>query len=313
MAVALRDTYGEALAKYGVQNKKVVVLDADLANSSKSGCFKAVCPERFFDVGVAEANMTAMAAGMASCGMIPFINTFATFMASICLVSAKTLIGYSGYRVRLMGSNNGLTGGYDGASHHAIDDLSVMRGIPCMTVMTPSDPIQTAALVKLLTEDEGIGAAYVSVSRQGYGELYASDETFVIGQAKQLCAGSDVTIIACGLSAWRAKEAAKQLQVEGIHARVLDMFTIKPLDEKAVVAAAKETSAIVTAEEHSVIGGLGTAVAETLCTHRISIPFCKVGIQDCYTESGAYGELVNLYHIGVADIVQAVKQTLEKV
>ena len=306
MATALRDAYGDSLVKYGVPNKKVIVLDADLATSTKSVKFGNAAPDRFFDVGIAEANMAAMAAGFAASGFIPFTNTFATFTASICALSAKSLIAYSHLNVRLMGGNNGLTGGYDGATHHSFDDINVMTGIPNMLVMSPSTPVQVDWMIRNLI-DEYKGPAYVSVSRQGAGEVYKKDEAFEIGKAKQVKDGKDVTIIAYGLSVPRSLQAAEELEKEGINVRVLDMFTIKPLDHEAVIKAAKETGAIVTVEEHSTIGGVGSAVADVLAEEGIAVPFGKVGIRDTFTQSGSYAQLVEAYRIGVPDIEESVR------
>lgn len=311
MVEALRDVYGAGLAKYGQQNKRVVVLDADLATSTKSVAFERLCPERFFDVGIAEANMVSMAAGFAASDYIPFINTFATFIASICLVSAKSLIAYSNLNVRLMGGNNGLTGGYDGSTHHCFDDINVMRAIPGMLIMSPSTPIMMDWMVRALIDDYR-GPAYVSISRQGAGEIYAPNERFTIGHAKQICQGCDITIFAYGLSVLRARMAVKELQSIGISARLYDMFTIKPLDRNAVLEAARHTGAIVTVEEHSIIGGLGSAVAEVLAEEGIPVPFMRMGIRDCFTQSGKYNDLIEKYNIGVDSIIEAVKATVAK-
>ena len=311
MAAALRDVYGESLVKYGVPDEKVVVLDADLATSTKSVLFGNACPERFFDVGIAEADMVSMAAGFAASGFTPFINTFATFVASICAVSAKSLIAYSGLNVKLMGGNNGLTGGYDGSTHHGIDDINVMRGIPNMLVMSPSTPVMMDWMVKTLVQEHK-GPAYVSVSRQGAGEVYEEGTSFTIGQAKTVREGTDATIIAYGLCVPRALQAAEKLAQEGINVRLVDMFTIKPIDRAAVISAAKETGAIITAEEHSVIGGVGTAVAEVLTEEGIAVPFKRVGIQDTFTQSGSYAQLVELYGVGADGIAQAVRETVAR-
>ena len=187
---ALREAYGESLRKYGQANEKVVVLDADLATSTKTIMFAEACPDRFFDVGIAEANMVSMAAGFASSGFIPFINTFATFVASICAVGAKSLIAYSDLNVRLMGGNNGLTGGYDGATHHSFDDINVMRGIPNMLVVSPSDPVMMDLLIRTLIDDYR-GPAYVSISRSGAGSVYTEGESFSLGKAKVVRDGAD--------------------------------------------------------------------------------------------------------------------------
>ncbi len=301
MAEALRDAYGASLRKYGAENERVVVLDADLATSTKSVLFAKACPERFFDVGIAEANMVSMAAGFAASGFIPFINTFATFVASICAVSAKSLIAYSGLNVRLMGGNNGLTGGYDGATHHCFDDINVMRGIPNMLVMSPSDPVMVDWMVKELIEGYE-GPAYVSISRSGEGAVYGSADGFEIGRANLVKEGKDAAIFAYGLSVPRALEAARILEEKGVSARVYDMFTIKPLDRAAVRRAARECGAVITVEEHSIIGGLGSAVAEVLAEEGLSVPFERIGIRDCFTESGSYRELVAKFGIDVPDI-----------
>ncbi len=311
MGRALREVYGESLAKYAAENEKVVALDADLANSSKSGMIRSTAPERMFDVGIAEANMIAMGAGFASSGFIPFVNTFATLAASMCALCMKALISYSGLNVRLMGANNGVGGGYDGATHHSIDDVNVMRGIPGMTVMTPSDGIMMDWMVKTLIYDFQ-GPAYVGVPRMGYENLYEAGESFEIGKAKHLMKGKDAAIIANGLCVYRAKKAAEELEKEGISVSLYDMFTIKPLDRQAVIQAARETGAVVTVEEHSVVGGLGTAVLETLTQEQIAVPVRKLGIQDCFTESGSYEDLIRIYGMDASSIVEAVRDIIPK-
>lgn len=310
MGKALRDVYGESLLKYARENEKIVALDADLANCSKTCVMAAEIPERMFDVGIAENHMIAMGAGFASCGFIPFVNTFATLAASMCALSAKALIGYSGLNVRIMGANNGLSGGYDGATHHALDDMSVMRGIPGMLVMSPSDAVMTDWMVRTLVEDYQ-GPAYVGIPRNGYENLYQAGEPFEIGKAKQIVEGKDAAVFAYGLSVYRAKKAAEQLAAEGIHVSVYDMFTLKPFDRQAVLRTARETKAIVTVEEHSILGGLGTAVLETLAEEGVLVPVRRLGIQDCYTQSGAYEDLVTEFGIGISSIVNAVKELIE--
>lgn len=309
MGKALRDVYGESLLKYARENEKIVALDADLANCSKTCMMAAEIPERMFDVGIAENHMIAMGAGFASCGFVPFVNTFATLAASMCALSAKALIGYSRLNVRIMGANNGLSGGYDGATHHALDDMSVMRGIPGMLVMSPSDAVMTDWMVRTLAEDYQ-GPAYVGVPRNGYENLYQEEEQFELGKAKQIAKGKDAAIFAYGLSVYRAKKAAEQLAAEGIWVSVYDMFTLKPFDREAVLRAAKETGAIVTVEEHSILGGLGTAVLETLAEEGIPASVRRLGIQDCYTQSGTYEELVAEFGIGISSIVDAVKELI---
>lgn len=307
---ALRDVYGQALAQYGKDNPRVMVLDADLATSTKSVYFQQACPERFFDVGIAEANMTAMAAGMASAGAIPFLNTFATFVTTIGSLAAKTLIGYNRLNVRLIGSNNGLTGGYDGSTHHSLDDISVMRLIPGMLVLYPSDACMTRRLTRMLIEED-LGPVYMSVSRNATEDLYAPDTSFEPGKAKVLREGRDASILAYGLSVGRALKAAQALAQEGISCRVVDMFALKPADEAAIVAAALETGAVITAEEQWIPGGLYSIVAETLLSRGISARFGGVGITR-YTSSGTYAQLVEHYGISEKDIAQKVRNTLGK-
>lgn len=266
-------------------------------------------PERMFDVGIAENHMIAMGAGFASCGLIPFVNTFATLASSMCCLCAKALIGYSRLNVRIMGANNGLSGGYDGATHHALDDMSVMRGIPGMLVMSPSDALMTDWMIRTLTEDYQ-GPAYVGIPRNGYEDLYVEGESFEIGKAKQLTRGADAAVFAYGLSVFRAKKAAEELALEGIYVSVYDMFTLKPFDRETVLRAARETGAIVTVEEHSVVGGLGSAVLETLAEGGEQVFVRRLGIQDCYTQSGTYEDLVAEFGIGIPDIVRAVKELI---
>lgn len=311
MGMALRDAYGESLSKYAVQNPNVVALDADLANCTKTCIMQAMIPERVFDVGIAENNMAAMAAGFAAAGMIPFINTFATLAASMCSLSAKALIGYSGLNVRIMGANNGLCGGYDGATHHAFDDLNVMRAIPGMIVLVPSTPVMMDWMVRDLIAYTG-GPAYVSISRNAADEFYAPETTFAFGSSKQLTTGTDAAILACGLSVGRAMQAAAQLETEGLHVSVYDMFSIKPLDRAAAIQAARQTGAVVTVEEHSVIGGLGSAVLEVLAEEQIHACVHRVGIQDTYTESGSYAELLHEFALDAPAIAEAVRQVVRK-
>ena len=308
---ALRDVYGKALVKYGKENQNVMVLDADLATSSKSVYFQQACPERFYDVGIAEANMVAMAAGMASTGSIPFINTFATFVSTIGSLAAKTLIGYSHLNVRLVGGNNSMTGGYDGSTHHSLDDISVMRLIPGMLVLYPSDALMTDTLVKKLIE-EYKGPVYMSVSRNATADLYTAPSQIQIGKANTLREGSDAAILSYGLTVSRALKAAECLSKEGIEVRVVDMFTLKPADQAAVLSAARETGAVVTAEDQWVPGGLCSIVSEILCQNNAVVPFEAVGVKETYTCSGTYDQLIKLFNIDIDDIVAAVKRTIAR-
>lgn len=311
MPEALRDVYGRALKACAMTNKKVIALDADLAGSTKSGTLLPELQAQHFNVGIAEANMTAMAAGLASCGFIPFINTFATVATSNGLLAIKSMIAYSSLEVRIIGSNTGLGGGYDGATHHSFDDVNVMRAIPGMKVLVPSDAHMLTWAVGELADCLG-GPVYMGVSRHASENLYSESEQFKIGKAVRLRQGTDLTIIACGMMVARAKKAAEELEKKGISAAVLDMFTVKPLDRQAVIHAAVDTGAIVTAEEHSIVGGLGSAVLETIAEEGICVPCTRVGIKDCYTESGSYAELVERYCVGVEAILQAAVDVFDR-
>lgn len=310
MPEAMRDVYGRALKALALRNGKIVALDADLSGSTKSGMLLPELRERHFNVGIAEANMAAMAAGFASCGFIPFINTFATVAASSCMLALKSIAGYSSLEVRIAGSNIGLGGGYDGATHHCFDDLNVMRAIPGMKVLVPSDARMLEWAVGALGERLG-GPAYMGVQRHPAEDIYSPDESFELGRAKRLRPGSDVAIIACGAETARALRAAERLEELGISAAVVDMFAIKPLDREAVEEAALGCGAIVTAEEHSIIGGLGSAVAETLAELGVGAALRRVGIRDRYTQSGSYGELVELYSLDGGAIAAAAIEALK--
>ena len=310
MAKAIRDAYGEALVKYGSDNPDVVVLDADLSGSTRSALFQKACPERFFNVGVAEANMSAMAAGFASVGKIPFINTFATFMATLGLLPARIYGSYSNLNVKFMGAYGGLAGAYDGPSHHAIDDIAVMRSLPNFRVYVASDEIHTDWLVKHAIESNG--PMYIRLSRDVFPSVYEPGTKFEDGKGKVLRDGKDVTIAACGIMVGFALEVAKILSFEGIDARVIDMHTIKPLDAELLLASACSTGAVVTAEEHSVIGGLGGAVSEALALGHACVPVGFVGLADCHAECGSYKELLRKYELDVPAIAAKVRETVAK-
>ena len=309
MAKAIREVYGEALVKYGRDNPDVVVLDADVAGSTRSALFQAACPERFFNVGVAEANMAGIAAGFASVGKIPFINTFATFITTLGLLPARIFGSYSNLNIKFMGAYGGLSDAYDGPSHHAIEDLAIMRSLPNFRVYVASDEVQTDWIVKHAIESDG--PMYIRISRDVFPSVYDSGAKFEDGKGKVLRDGKDVTIIACGLMVGFALEAAKILSSERIDAKVIDMFTIKPLDAELLLESARSTGAVVTAEEHNVIGGLGGAVSEVL-VGSVSVPVGFVGIADCHAETGSYKELLNKYMLDVSAVVAKVRETVAK-
>ena len=308
MSKAIREAYGEALAKYGKDDKRVVVLDADLSGSTKSAMFQKVAPERFFNVGIAEANMCSIAAGLASSGKIPFVNTFAVFLTSLGLLAARSLGSYAKIPVKFVGAYGGLSNAFDGPSHHAIEDIAIMRALPNFKVFVASDARLTDWLVKNAIDDPS--PMYLRMSRGAFPDIYGENETFEEGKGKIIRDGRDATIIACGLMVGNALEAAEQLAQEGIDVRVVDMFCIKPLDKELVCRCAEETGAIISAEEHNIIGGLGGAVAEALCAGGAAVPMGFVGINDCHAECGPYPKLQAKYGLDAGAIAAKVKATI---
>lgn len=307
--IATREAYGKALAALANTNENVVVLDADLSKSTKTADFKAVAPERFFNMGIAEGNMMGVAAGLSTCGKIPFVSTFAMFAAGRAFEQIRNSICYPKLNVKVCATHAGLTVGEDGASHQAIEDISLMRSVPNMVVINPADDIETEAAIKAVAEMEG--PCYVRLGRMAVSRV--NDETnynFVIGKGITLAEGNDVAIIATGIMVEAALEAKEELAKEGINARVINIHTIKPIDEELIIKAAKETGVIVTAEEHSVIGGLGSAVAEVV-SENCPVPVLRVGVKDTFGESGKPNELLEKYGLTSNDIVNKVKKALE--
>ena len=308
MAKAIRDVYGDALVKFGKDNKDVVVLDADVSGSTKSAVFGKACPDRFFNVGIAEANMTAMAGGLASVGKIPFVNTFAVFLTTIGLLSARALGSYSKLPIKMVGAYGGMSDAFDGPSHHALEDIAIMRTLPNFKVFVPCDATETEWVVKNAIEDAS--PMYLRLSRDVFPDVYSEGASFEEGKGNIVREGKDATVIACGLMVGHAMKAAEELAKEGIEIRVVDMFCIKPLDKELVVRCAKETGAIISAEEHSVIGGLGGAVAEALCAAGAQVPMGFVGTNDIHGECGPYAKLQEKYGFDAAAIVRKVKETV---
>lgn len=307
--IATREAYGKALAALANTNENVVVLDADLSKSTKTADFKAVAPERFFNMGIAEGNMMGVAAGLSTCGKVPFVSTFAMFAAGRAFEQIRNSICYPKLNVKVCATHAGLTVGEDGASHQAIEDISLMRSVPNMVVINPADDIETEAAIKAVAEMEG--PCYVRLGRMAVSRV--NDETnynFVIGKGITLAEGNDVAIIATGIMVEAALEAKEELAKEGINARVINIHTIKPIDEELIIKAAKETGVIVTAEEHSVIGGLGSAVAEVV-SENCPVPVLRVGVKDTFGESGKPNELLEKYGLTSKDIVNKVKKALE--
>ena len=302
---ATREAYGAALTELGAECKNLVVLDADLAEATKTCKFKAAYPDRFFDCGIAEGNMMAVAAGLAAGGMIPFASSFAMFAAGRAFEQIRNTIGYPHLNVKIGATHAGLTVGEDGATHQCNEDIALMRTIPGMTIINPADAIETRAAVRAAAAYKG--PVYLRFGRYAVPAVNTDDYKFEIGRAVELKDGEDETIIATGLMVHMALEAAEILAPAGIRARVVNMHTIKPLDEEAVRKAAKETGAIVTAEEHSIIGGLGSAVAEVLC-EKCLVPMRRVGVRDKFGKSGQVPELLAEYGLTAAGIADAAKQ-----
>lgn len=303
--IATREAYGKALARIGQENDKIVVLDADLSKSTKTADFKAVCPERFINMGIAEGNMMTVAAGMAACGKIPFASTFAVFATGRAFEQIRNSICYPKLNVKVCATHAGITVGEDGASHQSVEDISLMRSIPNMVVISPSDAIETEAAIEAIAKYNG--PCYVRLGRSAVTVINDNEDyKFEIGKGVTLREGKEATIFATGVMVDAALEAFNVLAEEGIKVRVINMHTIKPIDEAAIISAARETGVIVTAEEHSIIGGLGSAVAEVV-TGNCPVPVLRVGIKDVFGESGKPAELLKAYGLTAEDIVKAVK------
>ncbi|QAA34995.1 transketolase family protein [Clostridium manihotivorum] len=307
--IATREAYGKALAELGKINQKVVVLDADLSKSTKTADFKAVFPERFLNMGIAEGNMMGVAAGLSTCDKIPFVSTFAMFAAGRAFEQIRNSICYPNLNVKVCATHAGLTVGEDGASHQAIEDLSLMRSIPNMTVINPSDDIETEAAIKAVAEY--VGPCYVRLGRVAVSTINDNaDYKFEIGKGVKLSEGKDATIIATGIMVEKALEAKKVLKTEGIDVAVINIHTIKPIDKEIIISAARETGAIVTAEEHNIIGGLGSAVCEVV-SENIPVPVVRVGVKDTFGESGKPDELLKAYGLTTEDIIASIKRVIE--
>ena len=306
--VSIRDVYGAALKKLGQQEERVVVLEADVGGSTKSAVFGKAFPDRYFNVGIAELNMAAMAAGFAYAGKIPFVNTFSVFLTTRASDPISSMIAYDHLNVKLCGAYSGLSDAYDGASHHGIFDMAFVRSLPGMTILSVCDPVETEKAVFAAAEIEG--PVYLRLSRAEAPVLYSEDMVFTPGKGILLRAGADVSLLATGLMVHHALEAAGLLEAEGISARVVDLHTVQPVDRELVLESAEKTGCIVTAEEHSIRGGLGSAVAEVLAQGRPTIQEF-VGL-DSYTESGAYGALLTAYHLDAQAIAEKARLALQR-
>jgi transketolase len=307
--IATRDAYGEALVELGRERRDVVVLDADLSKSTKTASFAKIFPERFFNMGIAEANLMGTAAGLAAAGKTPFVSTFAVFATGRAFDQVRNSIAYPHLNVKICATHAGITVGEDGASHQSIEDIALMRSLPGMTVIVPADGPETKQAVRAAAEHKG--PVYIRLGRSGVPVLFDTDYKFTIGRAAVLRQGEDVALLACGIMVAEALEAARQLAEKGIRAAVLNVSTIKPLDVEAVVRAARATGAVVTCEEHNIIGGLGSAVAEVL-GEEYPVPLERVGIRDTFGQSGKPAELLEYYGLTAAHIARAAERAVAR-
>ncbi len=310
MAKQLREVYGSVLAELGEANPDIVVLDADLSGSTKSKLFADRHPDRFFNMGIAESNMVSTAAGLAAVGKIPFVNTFTVFLTTLGLIAARGQVCYGNLNVKFGGAYCGMSDALDGASHHALEDISAMRALPNMRVIVPSDETSTRWATQWAVDHDG--PVYLRLSRDTYPDLYPAGVKFEMGKGAIVRDGTDVTVIACGLLVHKAMEAAEELAKDGVSVRVVDMYSIKPLDAELIERCARETGAVVTAEEHNIYGGLGSAVAEVLAHAGAGVPTEFVGVRDTFTESGKYSELLAKYGIDAAGVKAAVEKVLKR-
>ena len=306
--IATREAYGKTLAELGAEIPNLVVLDCDLAGATKTSVFKKSYPERHIDCGIAESNMMSIAAGLAAAGMVPFASTFAMFAAGRAFEQIRNSIGYPHLNVKIGASHAGISVGEDGASHQCLEDIALMRTIPGMVVMCPADDTETRKAVKAAAWHDG--PVYIRLGRAPVPVLFDDDYDFRIGKGRVIREGKDVSIIASGLCVASALEAASMLAVDGIDAEVVNICTIKPLDEELIVKTAAKTGKVVTAEEHNIIGGLGSAVAECL-VEKCPTKMYRIGMRDRFGESGSAGELIHKYMLDSEGIYKQVKAFVE--
>lgn len=308
--IATRESYGKALAELSTEYPNLVVLDADLAGATKTGTFKKCCPERFIDCGIAEANMIGVAAGLSTCGMIPFASSFAMFAAGRAFEQIRNSVAYPHLNVKIGATHAGISVGEDGATHQCCEDIALMRTLPGMVIVNPADDVEARAAVRAAIEY--VGPMYLRFGRMAVPVI--NDEQnyhFELGKGITLREGNDITIVATGLMVAEAVQAGEILEKEGIHARVINIHTIKPLDEELICKAAKETGKIITVEEHSVIGGLGSAVCDVVSAN-CAVPVLKMGVQDVFGHSGPGGDLITEFGLRATNIVENVKKMLSK-
>lgn len=300
---ATRQSYGESLEILGEKNKNIVVLDADLSSATKTNMFAKKYPDRFFDMGIAEANMVGVAAGMASCGKIPYISTFAAFAAGRAYDQIRSSVSYPKLNVKICATHSGITVGEDGATHQMVEDLALMRVLPNMTVISPSDDTETKWVINEIQKING--PVYVRLARLSTSIIYDEQQEFQIGKGVQIGDGTDATIFATGVTVAEAIKAKEELEKRGINVRVIDMHTIKPIDRDIIVKSAKETKKLISIEDHSIIGGLGGAISEVL-TAEYPCKLIRLGIKDTFGKSGSAVELMKYFGITSTDIVNLI-------
>ncbi|MFR4373418.1 MAG: transketolase family protein [Acutalibacteraceae bacterium] len=307
---ATRESFGEAVTELAAEYPDVVVLDADLAAATKTGIFKKKYPERFFDCGIAECNMIGVAAGLAACGKIPFAASVAMFSAGRAFEQVRNSVGYPKLNVKVVGSHAGISVGEDGATHQCCEDIALMRTIPGMVILNPSDHYEMKAAVRAAIEHKG--PCYIRLGRLAVESINNGDDyRFELGKGITLCEGTDVTIVATGLMVAEAVKAAKALEAEGIRAEVINIHTIKPLDEELILASAKKTGRVVTVEEHNIIGGLGEAVSAVL-SEKCPTPVTRIGVNDVFGHSGPAVDLLKEFGLSAEHIAEVVREKLGK-
>lgn len=307
--IATRESYGNALVELGKEHDNLVVLDADLAAATKTGIFKKAFPDRHIDCGIAEANMMGIAAGLSTCGKVPFVSTFAMFAAGRAFEQVRNTIGYPHLNVKIGATHAGISVGEDGATHQCNEDIALMRTIPGMTIINPCDDIEAKAAVKAAYEMEG--SVYIRFGRLAAPVINKEDYKFEMGKGVMMREGKDITIVATGLMVSAALEAAEKLDADGISAEVINIHTIKPLDEDIIVESAKKTGKVVTVEEHSVIGGLGSAVRDCLC-EKNPVPVTKIGVYDVFGHSGPAVELLKEFGLDGEGIYAKIKEIMSE-
>lgn len=308
MRKATRESYGNTLKELGYENKDIVVLEADLSKATKTEIFGKKFPERFINVGIAEQNMIGMAAGLAAGGKIPFATTFAVFAAGRAFEIIRNSVCYPNMNVKIAATHAGITVGPDGGSHQAIEDIAIMSSLPNMIVLSPADDIEACKCVREAAKIKS--PVYIRLGRIPLDDIYTEDYNFKIGKGSELVKGNDVTIIATGIMVHKALVAARELKEENINTRVINISTIKPIDEEIIIKAAKETKGIVTVEEHSIIGGLGDRVSSVVCDNYPTV-VKKIGVKDTFGESGSPDDLMKKYGLTVENIKETVKKIIK--